>query len=247
PLALAGGSCRSEACCRSPSERPSSHAGRRSCARTRQSRAFFIVECRARHSAVRIVQYAARQIDSWLRSFLSREEFGIQDTTKRVRVNRQIRISPVRVIAADGAQLGILEVDVALRMAEEQGLDLVEVAATARPPVVRIMDYGKYKFEMAKQARVAKKKQHVIELKEVKFRPGIDDHDFDTKTRHARRFLEEKNKVKVTMMFRGRQVAHPELGQAVLERVATALVDVGKIESAGRLEGKSMTMILAPK
>ncbi|HUX35082.1 MAG TPA: translation initiation factor IF-3, partial [Gemmatimonadaceae bacterium] len=111
----------------------------------------------------------------------------------------------------------------------------------------RIMDYGKYKFEMAKQARVAKKKQHVIELKEVKYRPGIDDHDFDTKTRHARRFLEEKNKVKVTMMFRGRQVTHPELGQAVLERVATSLADIGKIESAGRLEGKSMTMILTPK
>ena len=175
------------------------------------------------------------------------EELGIQDTTKRVRVNRQIRISPVRVIGSDGSQLGILEVDSALRMAEDQGLDLVEVAATARPPVVRIMDYGKYKFEMAKQARMAKKKQHVIELKEVKYRPGIDDHDFDTKTRHARRFLEEKNKVKVTMMFRGRQVAHPELGQAVLERVATALADIGKIESAGRLEGKSMTMILAPK
>ncbi len=175
------------------------------------------------------------------------EEFGIQDTTKRVRVNRQIRISPVRVIGADGSQLGILEVDVALRMAEELGLDLVEVAATARPPVVRIMDYGKYKFEMAKQARQAKKKQHVIELKEVKYRPGIDDHDFETKTRHARRFLEEKNKVKVTMMFRGRQVAHPELGQAVLDRVAQALNDVGKIESSGRLEGKSITMILAPK
>ena len=172
---------------------------------------------------------------------------AIQDTTKRVRVNRQIRISPVRVIGADGSQLGILEVDAALRMAEDLGRDLVEVAATARPPVVRIMDYGKYKFEMAKQARVAKKKQHVIELKEVKYRPGIDDHDFDTKTRHARRFLEEQNKVKVTMMFRGRQVAHPELGQLVLDRVATELADIGKIESAGRLEGKSMTMILTPK
>ena len=179
--------------------------------------------------------------------FSSLWRFGIQDTTKRVRVNRQIRISPVRVIGADGSQLGILEVDVALRMAEEQGLDLVEVTATGRPPVVRIMDYGKYKFEMAKQARQAKQNQHVIELKEVKYRPGIDDHDFDTKTRHARRFLEEKNKVKVTMMFRGRQVAHPELGQAVLDRVAQALTDVGKIESSGRLEGKSITMILAPK
>src|SRR5687768_18096333 len=171
----------------------------------------------------------------------------IQDTTKRVRVNKQIRISPIRVIAADGAQLGIMEVDVALAQAEAQGLDLVEVAPTARPPVARIMDYGKYKFEQAKQARIAKKKQHVIQLKEVKYRPGIGDHDFDTKTGHARRFLEEKNQVKITMMFRGRQVAHPELGQAVLDRVAAALSDVGKVESSGRLEGKLMTMIVAPK
>src|SRR5687767_1514144 len=175
------------------------------------------------------------------------EATSIQDTTKRVRVNRQIRISPVRVIGADGSQLGILEVDVALRMAEEAGLDLVEVAATARPPVVRIMDYGKYKFEMAKQARVAKKKQHVIELKEVKFRPGIDDHDFETKTRHARRFLGEGNKVKVTLMFRGRQIAHPELGEAVIQRVSALLADVAKIESPARFEGKMLTMILAPK
>ena len=132
-------------------------------------------------------------------------------------------------------------------MAEAQGLDLVEVAPLARPPVVRIMDYGKYKFEQAKQARVAKKKQHVIHLKEVKYRPGIDDHDFETKTRHARRFLEEKNKVKVTMQFRGRQVAHPELGKVVLDRVAADLADIGKVESEGRLEGKFMTMIITPK
>jgi translation initiation factor IF-3 len=164
-----------------------------------------------------------------------------------VRVNRQIRISPVRVIGADGTQLGIMDLDAAFLASEQAGLDLVEVAPMARPPVVRIMDYGKYKFEMAKQARLAKKKQHVIELKEVKYRPGIDDHDFETKTRHARRFLEEKNKVKVTMMFRGRQIAHPELGQAVLDRVATELADISKIESMGRLEGKSMTMILTPK
>ncbi len=172
---------------------------------------------------------------------------GIQDPTKRVRVNRQIRISPIRVIGADGTQLGIMEVDAALASAEQQGLDLVEVAPMARPPVARIMDYGKYKFEQAKQARIAKKKQHVIHLKEVKYRPGIDEHDFATKTRHARRFLEEKNKVKVTMMFRGRQVAHPELGKEVLDRVSQELADVAKVESEGRLEGKSMTMILTPK
>ena len=179
--------------------------------------------------------------------FLLPESSPIQDPTKRVRVNAQIRISPLRVIGPDGAQLGIMERDAALAAAQERELDLVEVAPMARPPVVRIMDYGKYKFEQAKQARVAKKKQHVIKLKEVKFRPGVDDHDFETKTRHARRFLEEGNKVKVTLMFRGRQIAHPELGRAVVDRVATELADIGKIESDAKMEGKSMTMILSPK
>ncbi|HJR41297.1 MAG TPA: translation initiation factor IF-3 [Gemmatimonadaceae bacterium] len=162
-------------------------------------------------------------------------------------MNRQIRISPLRVIAPDGSQMGILDLEAALAAAEAQGLDLVEVAPMARPPVVRIMDYGKFKFEQAKMARQAKKKQHVIHLKEVKYRPGIDDHDFATKTRHARRFLDEGNKVKVTMMFRGRQVAHPELGREVLDRVAAELADIGKIETDAKLEGKNMTMIIAPK
>src|SRR5918993_1246923 len=158
-----------------------------------------------------------------------------------------IRISPVRVITGDGEQLGVLPIEEALAAALERGLDLVEVAPTARPPVVKIMDYGKFKFEEAKAARAAKKKQHVIQLKEVKYRPGIDDHDFETKTRHARRFLEEGNKVKVTLMFRGRQIAHPELGKQVVERVAQELADLAKVESAPSMEGKSMTMILAPK
>ncbi len=153
----------------------------------------------------------------------------------------------MRVIAADGSQLGIMEVDAALASAVEQGLDLVEVAPMARPPVVRIMDYGKFKFEAAKQARLAKKKQHVIHLKEVKYRPGIDDHDFETKTRNARRFIGEGNKVKVTLMFRGRQITHPELGRAVVDRVATELADIAKVESAPLMEGRSLTMILAPK
>jgi translation initiation factor IF-3 len=109
------------------------------------------------------------------------------------------------------------------------------------------MDFGKFKFEQAKQARIAKKKQHVIHLKEVKYRPGIEEHDFETKTRHARRFLEEKNKVKVTLMFRGRQIAHPELGHAVVERVASELSDIAKIETSAKMEGKQLTMILAPK
>jgi len=180
--------------------------------------------------------------------FPSSRSRRIQDTTKRgPRINRQIRISPLRVIGADGAQLGVIEVDVALNMAAEAGLDLVEVAPLARPPVVRIMDYGKYKFEQAKQARQAKKKQHIIQLKEVKYRPGIEKHDFDTKTNHARSFIGDGNKVKVTLMFRGRQIAHPELGMAVVERVAQALADVAKIETPARLEGKALTMILTPK
>jgi translation initiation factor IF-3 len=117
----------------------------------------------------------------------------------------------------------------------------------ARPPVVKIMDYGKFKFEEAKAARAAKKKQHIIQLKEVKYRPGIDDHDFDFKTRHAREFLGDGNKVKVTMMYRGRQIAHLDLGKAVLDRVAAALADIGKIEMEAKLEGRNMTMVIAPK
>jgi len=164
-----------------------------------------------------------------------------------VRVNRQIRISPVRVVTAEGEQLGVLPIEEALRAAQDRGLDLVEVAPMARPPVVKIMDYGKFKFEEAKAARAAKKKQHVIHLKEVKYRPGIDDHDFDFKTRHAREFLGDGNKVKVTMMFRGRQIAHTELGKAVLDRVATTLADIGKIEQDPKLDGRNMVMVLAPK
>ena len=123
----------------------------------------------------------------------------------------------------------------------------MEVAPAARPPVVKVMDYGKYRFEEAKAARAAKKKQHVIHLKEVKYRPGISDHDFEFKTRHARKFLEDGNKVKLTMMFRGRQVTHPELGQDVLNRVYAELEDVGKVEARAKLEGRNMTMVLAPR
>ncbi len=168
-------------------------------------------------------------------------------TDKRVRVNRQIRISPVRVIDEEGEQLGILPVEQALAMADEQGLDLVEVAPTARPPVCRIMDYGKFKYEEARKARKARKKQHQVQIKEVKFRPGIEEHDFEFKIRHARRFLEEGNKVKATMMFRGRQVARADLGRQVLSRVAVALDDVGRVESEPALEGRNMTMIVGPR
>jgi len=128
----------------------------------------------------------------------------------------------------------------------EKSLDLVEVAPEARPPVVRMMDYGKFKYEQARAAREAKKKQHTIQVKEVKFRPGIEEHDYEFKMRHARRFLEEGNKVKLTMMFRGRQVTHPELGLQVLERVTVALQDIAKVESHPSFEGRQMFMVLAP-
>ena len=165
---------------------------------------------------------------------------------KRVRVNEQIRISPIRLIDENGGQVGIVALDEARHRAVEKGLDLVEVAPEARPPVVRLMDYGKYKYEQARAAREAKKKQHTIQVKEVKFRPGIEDHDYDFKTRHARRFLEEGNKVKLTMMFRGRQVTHPELGLEVLERVTEDLQDIAKVEAHPSFEGRQMSMILAP-
>jgi translation initiation factor IF-3 len=164
-----------------------------------------------------------------------------------VRVNHQIRISPVRLIGAAGEQVGVVPIEEAQRAARDAGLDLVEVAPMARPPVVKIMDYGKYRFEQAKAARAARRKQHVIQVKEVKYRPGISEHDFEFKTRHARSFLEEGNKVKLTMMFRGRQITHPELGQDVLDRVFASLKDVAKVEAESRLEGRNMTMVLAPK
>ncbi len=135
----------------------------------------------------------------------------------------------------------------ALRMAQEQHLDLVEVAPKAKPPVCRIMDFGKYRYEQQKREKEARKKQKVVTIKEVKLRPNIEQHDFDVKLKNALRFLEEGNKVKVTIMFRGRELSHPELGRAVLNRVSEKLKDIVSVERDARLEGKNMTMILAPK
>jgi translation initiation factor IF-3 len=165
---------------------------------------------------------------------------------QRVRVNDQIRISPIRLIDDEGGQVGIVSLEDARERAAEKGLDLVEVAPEARPPVCKLMDFGKFKYEAARKAREAKKKQHVIQVKEVKFRPGIEDHDYAFKTRNARRFLEEGNKVKLTMMFRGRQMSHPEIGMEVLQRVTADLEDVAKVEMNAIREGRTMTMVLAP-
>ncbi len=165
---------------------------------------------------------------------------------QRVRVNDQIRISPIRLIGADGEQVGIVALDEARQRAEEAELDLVEVAPEARPPVCKLMDYGKYRYEEQRKAREARKKQHTVSIKEVKYRPGIEDHDYEFKTRHVRRFLDDGDKVKVTMMFRGRQMSHPELGLEVLERVAAAVEDIGKVESQPTREGRTMSMVIVP-
>ena len=167
--------------------------------------------------------------------------------SKGLRVNERIRIKEVRVISQDGTQLGILPIEQALQTAYEQHLDLVEVAPEARPPVCRIMDYGKYRYEQAKKAREAKKKQTIIELKEIKLRPKTEEHDFQFKARHAERFLKEGNKAKITMMFRGREMVRMDRGKALLERFVETLKDSGVVEQAPKIEGRNMTLILAPK
>lgn len=151
------------------------------------------------------------------------------------------------MIGPDGAQLGILPIEQALQTAFKLQMDLVEVAPEARPPVCRIMDYGKYRYEQAKKAREAKKKQTIIELKEIKLRPKTEEHDFQFKAKHAERFLKEGNKAKITMMFRGREMVRMDRGKALLDRFVEVLKEVGVVEQAAKVEGRNMTMILAPK
>lgn len=164
-----------------------------------------------------------------------------------LRINEEIHIREVRVTSAEGEQLGIMLTRDALHMAEEQHLDLVEVAPKAKPPVCRIMDFGKYRYEQQKRDKEAKKKQKVVMIKEVKLRPNIEQHDFEVKLKNALRFVEEGNKVKVTIMFRGREMSHQDLGRDVLNRVAAEMKDLVSIERDAKLEGKNMIMILAPK
>ena len=163
------------------------------------------------------------------------------------RVNREINVRTVRLVAANGDMVGVVGIRDALIAAEEAGLDLVEIAPNADPPVCKILDYGKFKYETQKKAAEARKKQKVIEVKEIKLRPNIDDNDYDVKMRSARRFLEEGDKVKVTMRFRGREMAHQDNGMAVLMRVRDELDSLSKVEQMPRLEGRQMVMVIAPK
>lgn len=160
-------------------------------------------------------------------------------------MNEQIAVKEVRLIDEQGEMIGVVSVKEALDRAEEAGLDLVEVSPNAEPPVCKILDYGKYKYEQQKKANEARKKQKVVDVKEVKLRPGIEEHDFQVKLRSARKFLEHGDKVKVTMRFRGREMAHQEIGMEVLTRLQQELQDVSKIDLAPKLEGRQMIMVLS--
>ncbi|WP_462325111.1 translation initiation factor IF-3 [Desulfoplanes sp.] len=162
------------------------------------------------------------------------------------RRNRQIRVREVRVVTDDGTQLGVMPTHQALQTAEERGLDLVEVAPNARPPVCKIMDYGKYQYQQKKQQQLARKKQTTIQLKEIKFRPKTDDHDLETKVRHIRKFITEGNRCKVSIFFRGREMAHKDRGYALLQRVIELVKDIAKVEQTPRSEGRSMHLLLTP-
>ena len=166
-----------------------------------------------------------------------------RDTT---RINEKIRVAEVRVIDDEGGQVGILKIDDALKLAVEKGLDLVEVAPEASPPVCRILDYSKYKYELAQKAKAAKKGQKQITIREIKFRPKIAEHDYATKKGHVTRFLMHKDKVKVTIMFRGREMVHPERGETLLLRLAEDVKEYGVIESKPLQDGRNMVMMLAP-
>ena len=153
----------------------------------------------------------------------------------------------MRVVSAEGEQLGVMQTHEAIRLAEEKGLDLVEISPRAFPPVCKIMDYGKYKYEQAKQTRKAKKHASTVEIKEIKFRPKTEGHDMDFKVKHVRRFLEEGNKVRLAVVFRGREITHPQTGMAVLNRVVEATADLSSVEVTPNMEGRRMIMVIAPK
>ena len=163
------------------------------------------------------------------------------------RINEEINVMRVRLVAQDGQMVGIVPRNEALAMAADAGLDLVEIAPNADPPVCKVLDFGKFKYEEQKKKNEARKKQKVIEVKEIKLRPSIDDHDYDVKMRSMTKFIEEGDKVKVTMRFRGRELAHQELGMDVLMRVKTDLDEVAKVEQFPRMEGRQMTMVISPK
>ena len=166
---------------------------------------------------------------------------------QELQINEQIRDKELRVIDSDGTQLGIMPLRRAMELAEQKNLDLVKIAPQANPPVCKIIDYGKFRFEQAKQEKEARKNQRVVEIKEVRLSLNIDTHDFETKRNHALRFISEGNKVKASIRFRGREMGHPELGLEIMRRFADAMSEVANVEKPAKLEGRTMLMFLAPK
>ena len=163
------------------------------------------------------------------------------------RVNEEIRVREVQLIDQEGHNHGPTDIQAALRMAAEAGLDLVEIAPNSVPPVCKLLDYGKYKFQAQKKAAEARKKQKVVEIKEIKLRPMIDDHDYEVKMKAMKRFFDEGDKVKVTLRFRGREMAHQEIGTKLLERVKSDTLDIAKVEQEAKFEGRQVVMVLAPR
>jgi translation initiation factor IF-3 len=187
-------------------------------------------------------------LSGWItRFYFLNYQGGEPAITKDFRINEEIRAREVRVIDGDGSQLGIFSSRDALRLADEKQLDLVEISPAAKPPVCKIMDFGKYKYEQSKREKEAKKKQKIISVKEVKLRPNIEDHDFDVKAKNATRFLKDGDKVKATIIFRGREIVHTQLGQKLLKRLAECVSEFALVERQPKLEGKNMIMILTPK
>ena len=162
-------------------------------------------------------------------------------------INEEIRDREIRLVGSDGEQLGIMSARDALRLAGEKDLDLVKIAPNAAPPVCKLMDYGKYKFEQQKREKEARKNQHIVELKEIRLSLNIDTHDFETKLGHAIRFLKEGDKVKASIRFRGRELGHPDIGYNTMKRFAEAIAEYGNIEKAAKLDGRNMLMFIAPK
>lgn len=200
---------------------------------------FLLTKNQTKSGKVSASRCLARQCRVFRRTIIAQE--------RTHRINREIRVPEIRLTGVDGAQIGIVRTSEALAMAEEAGVDLVEVAAKANPPVCRLMDYGKFRYQEQKRQQEMKAKQKVIQVKEVKFRPATDENDYQTKLRALIRFLGDGNKAKVTLRYRGREMAHQDLGQDVLTRIREDLAEIAQVEQFPKLEGRQMIMVLAPK
>nr|WP_085833667.1 translation initiation factor IF-3 [Clostridium merdae] len=168
-------------------------------------------------------------------------------SNKELQINEEIRDKEVRVVDKDGGQLGVMPIAQAMAKAAESNMDLVKIAPQAKPPVCKIIDYGKYRFELAKREKEARKNQHVVDIKEIRLSLNIDTHDFNTKVGHATRFLQDGDKVKVSIRFRGREMGHPEQGHQIMQKFAQACSEIANVEKSSKLEGRNMLMFLAPK